>query len=89
MSTDLNNLPISELKKIKKDEQQKLKKEYSQYKKKQKLINYMMKIQQTRNIIKPRPHHPNHLMSILRNVFATEQFLLILLNIFAKLLNAL
>ena len=58
MSTDLNNLSISELKKIKKDEQQKLKKEYSQYNKKQKLINDIMKIQQTRNKIKPRPHHP-------------------------------
>ena len=31
--------------------------------------------------------NPNHLMSIFRNVFLTKQFLLILLHIFAKLLN--
>ena len=55
MYTNLNNLSIFELKKIKKDEQQKLKQEFSQYKKKQKLINDIMKIQQTRNKIKPQP----------------------------------
>ena len=34
MSTDLRNLSIAELKKIKRDNQQKLKKEFFQYKKK-------------------------------------------------------
>ena len=55
MSTDLANLSISEFKKIKKYEQQKLKKEFSQYKKKQKIIDDIKKIQQVRNKIKPQP----------------------------------
>ena len=38
MATNLNNISIAELKKIKRNNQQKLKKEYSQYKKKQKLL---------------------------------------------------
>ena len=44
MSTDLRNLSVAELKKIKRDNQQKLKKEYSKYKKKQKLIADIKKI---------------------------------------------
>ena len=59
MDVDLNNLSISELKKIKKDNQQKLKKEYEELKKKQKLIEEMIKIQKTREKInknqKPKP----------------------------------
>ena len=59
MATDLNNLSISELKKIKKDNQQKLKKEYEELKKKQKLIEEIIKIQKTREKInknqKPKP----------------------------------
>ena len=59
MATDLNNLSISELKKIKKDNQQKLKKEYEELKKKQKLIEDIIKIQKTREKInknqKPKP----------------------------------
>ena len=51
MATDLNNLSISELKKIKKDNQQKLKKEYEELKKKQKLIEEITKIQKTREKI--------------------------------------
>ena len=59
MDADLNNLSISELKKIKKDNQQKLKKEYEELKKKQKLIEDIIKIQKTREKInknqKPKP----------------------------------
>ena len=59
MDADLNNLSISELKKIKKDNQQKLKKEYEELKKKQKLIEEIIKIQKTREKInknqKPNP----------------------------------
>ena len=51
MATDLNNLSISELKKIKKDNQKKLKKEYEELKKKQKLIEDIIKIQNTREKI--------------------------------------
>ena len=51
MNTDINNLSISELKKIKKDNQQKLKKEYLELKKKQKLIEDIKKIQKTREKI--------------------------------------
>ena len=51
MAADLNNLSISELKKIKKDNQQKLKKEYEELKKKQKLIEDIIKIQKTREKI--------------------------------------
>ena len=59
MDAYLNNLSISELKKIKKDNQQKLKKEYEELKKKQKLIEEIIKIQKTREKInknqKPNP----------------------------------
>ena len=55
MSTNLNNLSIEELKKIKKDNQQKLKKEYSEYKKKQKLIADINKLQKAREKIKLNP----------------------------------
>ena len=48
--TDLSNLSIAELKKIKKDNKQKLKEEY-----KQKLINDVKKIQKAREKIKPKP----------------------------------
>ena len=64
MAADLNNLSISELKKIKKDNQQKLKKEYEELKKKQKLIEEITKIQKTREKInknqkpKPKPVDP-------------------------------
>ena len=49
MDTDLSNLSIAELKKIKKDNKQKLKEEY-----KQKLIDDIKKIQQLREKIKPK-----------------------------------
>ena len=59
MAADLNNLSISELKKIKKDNKQKLKKEYEELKKKQKLIEEIIKIQKKREKInknqKPKP----------------------------------
>ena len=45
MTTDLSNLSIAELKKIKRNNQQKLKKEYSEYKKKQELIADINKLQ--------------------------------------------
>ena len=48
--TDLSNLSIAELKKVKKDNKQKLKEEY-----KQKLINDIKKIQELREKIKPKP----------------------------------
>ena len=50
MATDLTNLSISELKKIKKDNKQKLKEEY-----KKKLIDDIKKIQKTRERIKSKP----------------------------------
>ena len=50
MATDLTNLSISELKKIKKDNKQKLKEEY-----KQRLIDDIKKIQKTREKIKSKP----------------------------------
>ena len=49
MATDLSNLSIAELKKIKKDNKQKLQEEY-----KQKLINDIKKIQELREKIKPK-----------------------------------
>ena len=55
MPTNLRNLSISELKKIKRDNQHKLKKEHSKYKKKQKLIADIKKIQKVREKLKPRP----------------------------------
>ena len=51
MATNLNNISIAELKKIKRNNQQKFKKEYSQYKKKQKLIDDIKKIQKLREKI--------------------------------------
>ena len=56
MPTDLRNLSIAELKKIKRDNQQKLKKEYSRYKKKQKLIADIKKIQKVIEKLKPKPN---------------------------------
>ena len=53
MSTDLRNLSVAELKSIKRDNQQKLKKEYSKYKKKQKLIDDIKKIEKVREKINP------------------------------------
>ena len=53
MSTDLSNLSIAELKKIKRNNQQKLKKEYSEYK--QKLIDDIKKIQKLRDKINSKP----------------------------------
>ena len=50
MATDLSNLSIRELEKIKKDNKQKLKEEY-----KQKLIDDIKKIQKARDKIKPKP----------------------------------
>ena len=55
MPTDLRNLFIAELKRIKLDNQQELKKEYSQYKKKQKLIADINKIQKVREKLNPKP----------------------------------
>ena len=55
MSTDLRNLSISELKNVKRDSQHKLKKEYSKYKKKQKLIADIKKIQRVREKLEPKP----------------------------------
>ena len=55
MSTDLRNLSIDELKKIKRDNQRNLKKEYSEYKKKQKLIDDINKIQKVREKLNPKP----------------------------------
>ena len=91
MTTDLRNLSFEELKSIKRDNQQKLKKEYSQYKKKQKLIDDIKKIQK----VKEKPNqNPNlliskHLKSIFRIVSRIKQFPQILPLIFAKLLNEL
>ena len=98
MDADLNNLSISELKKIKKDNQQKLKKEYEELKKKQKLIEEIIKIQKTREKInknqKPKPN-PNqnknqnqkksrHLRIISKSVLKIKKFLQILLPICEK-----
>ena len=70
MNTD--NLSISELKKIKKDNKQKLKKEYLEFKKKQKLIEDIKKIQKTREkliILKPsRNPNQKHLMTTFKSV---------------------
>ena len=54
MPVDLNNLSISELKRIKTYQQQKLKKEFSQYKEKQKLIADIKKIEKYRKKIQPK-----------------------------------
>ena len=57
MSSDLENLSISEFKKIKKDDKQKLKKEYHNLIKKQKLIDDIKKIQKARKQINnPKPN---------------------------------
>ena len=94
MATDLNNLSISELKKIKKDNQQKLKKEYEELKKKQKLIEEITKIQKTREKInknqKPNPNQnqnqkrSRHLRIISKSVLKIKKFLQILLPICEK-----
>ena len=90
MSSDLENLSISEFKKIKKDNKQKLKKEYHNLIKKQKLIDDIKKIQKARKQInnpkpnpKPKPK-PKTLTIILRSVFEIKQFQLILQLIFVK-----
>ena len=93
MSTDLRNLFVAELKSIKRDNQQKLKKEHSKYKKKQKLIDDIKKIQKVREKIIPIPN-PNllkskHLRTTSRSVLRIKQFLLIPHLIFLKLLSEL
>ena len=91
MSTDLRNLSVAELKSIKRDNQQKLKKEYSKYKKKQKLIADIKKIEKVReNSIpfrkpKTNPLKLKHLRTTSRSVSRVKQFLPILLLIFVKL----
>ena len=55
MPVDLRNLSIAELKRIKRHNQQELKKEYSQYKKKQKLIDDVKKIEKVREKLNPNP----------------------------------
>ena len=77
------------LRTIKRDNQQKLKKEYSKYKKKQKLIADIKKIQKVRENLKPNPLNPNHLGTIFRNVSKTKQFPPMLPLIFVKLLSEL
>ena len=77
------------LRKIERDNQQKLKKEYSKYKKKQKLIADIKKIQKVRENLKPNPLNPNHLGTIFRNVSKTKQFPPMLPLIFVKLLSEL
>ena len=59
MSTDLRNLSIAELKSIKRDNKQKLQKEYSKYKKKQKLIADIKKIEKVREKLNPIPEPKN------------------------------
>ena len=83
MPTDLRNLSIAELKTIKRDNQQKLKKDYSQYKKKQKLIDDIKKIEKVREKKSTTNQNPNtlrskHLRSIFRSVSKIKQFPLIL-----------
>ena len=94
MDAYLNNLSISEFKKIKKDNQQKLKKEYEELKKKQKLIEEIIKIQKTREKInknqKPNPNQnqnqkkSKHLRIISKSVLKIKKFLQILLPICEK-----
>ena len=57
MPVDLRNLSIAELKRTKRHNQQELKKEYSQYKKKQKLIDDIKKIEKVREKLNPK-HKP-------------------------------
>ena len=59
MSTDLRELSIAELKSIKKHNQQKLKNDYSKYKKKQKLIADIKKIEKVREKLNPIPEPKN------------------------------
>ena len=90
MTTDLRNLSIAELKKIKKLKQQKAANEY-----KQKLIDDIKKIDNFRKKIKSKPkpkHNPKHitpskkhLLSIFRIVSRIKQFLQILHLIFANI----
>ena len=91
MSSDLENLSISEFKKIKKDNKQKLKKEYHNIIKKTKVNRrYIKKYKKQENrLIIPNPiPNPNqnlkHLTIILRSVFEIKQFQLILQLIFVK-----
>ena len=88
MTTDLRNLSIAELKKIKKEEKQKLEKEY-----RQKLIDDIKKIRKVRYKLNPNPN-PNplkskHLKSIFRIVSKIKQFHLIHHLICAKHLREL
>ena len=93
MSTDLTNLSISELKKIKRDNQQKLRKEYSKLKKKQKLIDDIKKLQKAREKIntkpkpKPKPDKIKTLMTTFKSVSRIKKFVLIPHLIFVKLLR--
>ena len=92
MTTDLRNLSIAELKKIKKLKQQKAANEY-----KQKLIDDIKKIDNFRKKSKSKPkpkpkHNPKHitpskkhLLSIFRIVSRIKQFLQILHLIFANI----
>ena len=93
MATDLKNISIAELKKIKRLNQQKLKKEYLRYKKKQKLIADIKKIKKQEKNIIPIPNlnllKLKHLRTTFRSVSRIKQFPLILLLIFAKLLSEL
>ena len=90
MNADLNNLSISELKKIKKDNQQKLKNEYIKLKKKQKLIEDIKKYKKqekkltiTKPKLNPSPN-PRHLRITFRSVLKIRKFHLILQLIFVK-----
>ena len=82
MSSDLENLSISELKKIKKDNKQKLKKEYHNLIKEQKLIDDIKKNKKQENrLIIPIPipnpipnQNLKHLTIMLRSVFEIKQF---------------
>ena len=89
MATDLNNLSISELKKIKKDIKKEIKADY-----KQKLIDDINKLQKVRDKINQNQNqnqnqNPKHLKSISRSVSRIKQFRLIHLLICAKHLREL
>ena len=60
MTTDLRNLSTAELKIVKRDNQQKLKKEYSKYRKKQKLIADIKKIEKSKRKIQSRAQTQTH-----------------------------
>ena len=95
MPTDLRNLSIAELKKIKRDNQQELKKEYSQYKKKQKLIADIKKIEKVREKIKlspnPKPTRiktfEEYYQECIKNKTIPPIFLLIFVKLLSELLK--